>query len=368
VYTSGLRSDRIQAALSAENGVHFNTAENEGSSPARSTNVAIYVNVSVGEQQAVLELVLHCDRAEQLSASSSASSVDSVDLTHTNGALLTTDNVLRSILCPSLPSVSVLQAACSHLISAHITHRKHVSSVNILDGAIDRKKQRISLLAKVMSLLTSEGNKETVLLQSVQDALRHVAGISQSTITCRDVVTDCILYDATMVYGLGGEGNITTSGSGVTSLGASLTPRTSSRVVSFIDAAHPLSHSTLYTPISTPSDPNNNSRMNTVSNSTSKKLFVNTQSTANNMNSDLITPNVYRTYENHPQNNLQSTSSSSSEVVEYVFECYEIQGTLTVHCSDQWMEGEGEGDRRKRREQDVVQNELPYNGTEEKIG
>jgi hypothetical protein len=46
-------------------------------------------------------------------------------------------------------------------------------------------------------------------------------------------------------------------------------------------------------------------------------------------------------------------------VVEYVFECYEIQGTLTVHCSDHCD---------RRREQEVVQNELSYIGGEEKIG
>ncbi len=255
-------------------------------------------------------------------------------MTLLNSSLLTVHNVLHYVLLPSLPSLTLLRHTYSQMVAVAVQQQQHHHNITALDNTIGHKRQRISLLGKVLSVLTSEGNRVGPLLQAVQDALRLLPHIRSSAVTCRDVVIDSVIYEASMVYSADGASAPTTQSSNVYSASTASTPvsRTNT-AVSYVDAAHPAAHSQLSTPVLTPLDPNNSSTRDllvsadysraTTGLASGKKLF-----------NQLSSPAVYRnvtasTPANH--NNNTAASSNSSTVVEYVFECYEVQGTLTVH-------------------------------------
>jgi len=227
------------------------------------------------------------------------------------------------VLQPTLPAIRLVRSSMAHLLEHCVAARGLVQWEAEWESFMQHAQQRISLLSNCLTLLTSEGNKASGLLQLVQETLCRLPALSASTLICRDTTTHQIIYNRTIDYTNGQVGDLNFSASGSVAATPqhgnfmSPTPSSSHGQFNFPDSAFSDSapqHKVSYMDLSR--DPRNRPPEHpTPQGLRPSDLSLSTQSLkAQYGHIESVNPAL---------DNL--------EQLELVFECYEVQGSLTVY-------------------------------------
>jgi hypothetical protein len=110
------------------------------------------------------------------------------------------EQVACDVLQPALPTLRLVRSSVAHLLEHSVAARGLIAWEADWDQYLQHAQQRISLLSNCMTLLTSEGQKAPGLLQLMQEALCRLPSLHASTLICRDTITNQIIYNRTMDY------------------------------------------------------------------------------------------------------------------------------------------------------------------------
>lgn len=239
------------------------------------------------------------------------------------------------VLQPALPMFRLVRSSVAHLLEHCVAARGLVQWEAEWEVYLQHAQQRISLLSSCLTLLTSEGHKATGLLQQVQEALCRLSALRASTLICRDTVTNQVIYNRTMDYTNNQANDVNSAaapdngGKGGDSSKFNLQTPTSQSAFSFSDGAfseapspsmhHP--HRVSYMDLSRSSGQRDHGL-------NSSQPLVPSTPMSHRHSEDGTTFSL-----KDQMGHIESVNPAldNLEQLELVFECYEVQGSLTVY-------------------------------------
>jgi hypothetical protein len=312
-------------------------------------HLQLLVLVAGSEQPAVVELRVKChvtsgscspeQLARQLNRRHSRKKQQAVPADELALAEMM-EQVTLQVLQPTLPTLRLVRSSVAHLLEHCVAARGLVAWEADWEEYLQHAQQRISLLSTCMALLTSEGYKAAGLLQVIQEALCRLPSLCASTLIARDTVTNQVIYNRTMDYSsnTATDFNVPPTPSGESTTGDVQTPlpsATSARVGLMSPAgggAFSFSDSAIAASTRRAVSPNRRVAYMDISRRTpsaagTQALTISTlPSAATQQRSEAES---LKDQFGHVE--VVNPALDSLEQLELVFECYEVQGSLTVY-------------------------------------